>query len=337
MLDSNYAEALIDLTRQGERSGLIRSLIGALEQLIPAPHVMFYDLIQESYFDPAARQRQELNLALDALDDHAEPLPFERIPGLQLCLNRVEPTFLRSDTGACHRLLYPMVCCDLVHSVLEIELSRYDAEVLSRIHLLSEVFVNLQETLRKKNQDPLTGLLNRRSFDETVATILEELTRRSFGKRRPGDGACLAAFDLDHFKRVNDTYGHAIGDEVLILFSRLLEKVFRRNDYLFRFGGEEFIAILLDVDPDKAAAALERLRQRVASFDFPQVGHVTVSCGYVMVNGQDFPTELLEKADKALYFAKNNGRNQVCWYENLVDQNQIASIDHDDTDVELWV
>jgi diguanylate cyclase (GGDEF)-like protein len=127
----------------------------------------------------------------------------------------------------------------------------------------------------------------------------------------------LAVMDIDHFKRINDSFGHIIGDEVLILLSQLMRDSFRLHDQLFRFGGEEFVAVLRTGSAEDTARILERFRERVAENAFPLVGQVTISIGYTLVDPLDTPTELVARADSALYYAKQNGRNLVACYEDL--------------------
>jgi diguanylate cyclase (GGDEF)-like protein len=134
----------------------------------------------------------------------------------------------------------------------------------------------------------------------------------------------LAMFDIDHFKRINDNYGHVYGDEVILLLAQMMRKSFRQSDVLFRFGGEEFVVLLNSLDEPTACAALERFRERVASHHFPQVGRVTVSIGFAHIGESDYPEIVLDRADKALYYAKQNGRNCTYGYESLASRGMLA-------------
>lgn len=167
-------------------------------------------------------------------------------------------------------------------------------------------------------QDTLTGLLNRKRFDGQF-----EKLRQRMAAEAPAAGAAaqepswLALVDIDHFKTINDGYGHLFGDEVLLLIARLMRNAFRGADQLFRFGGEEFIVILEHASEAGALLALERLRIAIERFRFPQVGSVTVSIGYTRVTLQDIPTLCLARADAALYHVKSHGRNGVRNCEQL--------------------
>ena len=145
----------------------------------------------------------------------------------------------------------------------------------------------------------------------------------------------LAIFDIDHFKRVNDEFGHLIGDEVLLLFSQLMTQTFRSSDPIFRFGGEEFVGVFECSSHDDIPNILNRFREKVGHFDFPQVGKVTVSAGYTEIFAYDLPSQLIDHSDLALYFAKNNGRNRICFYEQLIADGSLQE-NKKEGDIELF-
>jgi len=154
--------------------------------------------------------------------------------------------------------------------------------------------------------DALTGLLNRRGFETQMAFALA-LARRS---TRP---LSLIAVDVDHFKRVNDTYGHEAGDEVLRRLARTLEMRLRGSDVIARLGGEEFVALLPDTDLEGARAIAQALVTATAQQQDPVVGTITVSAGVASMRGaEDSGSALLRRGDMALYEAKGQGRNRVC-------------------------
>ena len=163
-------------------------------------------------------------------------------------------------------------------------------------------------------RDPLTGLLNRQSFDYRFEDLLE-YRHQNPHRLRTGDTPWLAITDIDHFKRVNDTYGHLFGDEILLLVSRIMRRCFRFDDLLLRYGGEEFIVILNNTNTAGAELTLERFRKSIEGYEFPRLDKLTVSTGWAAVGDREFSTDVIHKADKALYWAKENGRNQVVSYE----------------------
>jgi diguanylate cyclase (GGDEF)-like protein len=121
----------------------------------------------------------------------------------------------------------------------------------------------------------------------------------------------LIMFDLDHFKQVNDTYGHAIGDYVLQTLTKIARVNLREIDILIRWGGEEFIIIAPDTDLKSATVLAERIRKAVEEFTFDQVGKITVSFGVTQFKKDDTEDTIIKKADDAMYEAKRNGRNRV--------------------------
>jgi len=191
---------------------------------------------------------------------------------------------------------------------------------------LLRIYSNHLAILEYSEHDSLTGLMNRKTFDETFLKMLAAFQRDDSPGIRPGDQRAvpdehcnhwLAVVDIDHFKRINDRFGHLYGDEVLVLLARLMRSSFRVSDRLYRFGGEEF-AILLDRTPQgHVHEVFERLRTAIQEHHFPQVGEVTVSVGFTRIGAGDSPSGAFDRADEALYFAKQNGRNRVCGFESL--------------------
>jgi diguanylate cyclase (GGDEF)-like protein len=149
-----------------------------------------------------------------------------------------------------------------------------------------------------------------------IAVSLSERQMQRRTDDRP-KASCFAIMDIDHFKLVNDEYGHLYGDEVLLLFSRLMTKSFRHYDLLFRYGGEEFAVVLNHTDLETALAILERFRITIENYNFPQIGTKTISIGVTEISNQTMLSNIIDRADKALYYAKKNGRNQVRCYEKL--------------------
>jgi diguanylate cyclase (GGDEF)-like protein len=154
--------------------------------------------------------------------------------------------------------------------------------------------------------DGLTGIYNRRGFETRIIETLAAAGRN-------GLGLSLLIIDIDHFKRLNDEFGHLLGDEVLRQVAKVFTQQLRKNDVVCRYGGEEFAILLPETTTERAQAVAEKLRRVVADHQFPGVPRpVTISLGIA-----DCPThaasrdELVRAADEALYAAKQNGRNRV--------------------------
>lgn len=158
--------------------------------------------------------------------------------------------------------------------------------------------------------DPLTRLPNRRSIMDHLS---QEESRAE--RRKPEENSlCLCLLDVDHFKRINDTFGHQVGDAALQQVANELVKLLRKGDFVGRYGGEEFLLILPESTRDGAAIAAERVRQAIAEARLPALGtgeHLTVSVGVAVHNPGDSAEGTLARADAALYGAKHAGRNKV--------------------------
>lgn len=189
-----------------------------------------------------------------------------------------------------------------------------------------QIYRNFCQLLQESQTDSLTGLANRKTFDECFSRVHE---------LQPFDnGECtvaqdlrdatqpatywLAMIDIDHFKSVNDRFGHLYGDEVLILMAHLLKSALRNDDWVFRFGGEEFVLMVRCKGRVEAMGLLERLRTSVESQDIPQVGKITISIGATEMTRDTFAGTLLDYADKALYHSKKSGRNRTTFFEDMV-------------------
>ncbi len=170
-----------------------------------------------------------------------------------------------------------------------------------------------KEAVKSSMHDHLTGLLNRQALDEL---FLQSWDRA----KRQRDHIAVVIFDIDHFKNVNDTYGHLIGDEILVFIASLLQKyAFRKNDFVCRYGGEEFVLVLPSTELREACAVAERLRIKImnsiASHILDEKIYITCSFGVASMNptSGNKPKELLKLADDALYEAKGGGRNCVMY------------------------
>lgn len=337
MINERLVPYIIGMTEQSDRTGLLSHLLTSINKWLGPETSRFFDIHRERIKDRSGRETVR-HILFEPLNPIKKAILSSSIEGTDQCLTeKTENLFSRVvEGGRIKRYIIPAGSGVEYQSLMMIDFPVGTEEKSQLIKLFLEMFNHLQETIRAKDQDPLTGLYNRRSFDENISQVLDSISHTSHPNRVQGDGACLAVFDIDHFKKVNDVFGHTIGDEVLILFARIMERIFRHGDKLYRFGGEEFLAILVEVDQEKALLALERFRQTLESYEFPQVGRVTVSIGSIMVNQDDYPSVLIEKADQALYYSKEHGRNQVNSYDLLIKTGAIANIDHSADDIELW-
>ena len=161
-----------------------------------------------------------------------------------------------------------------------------------------------EELVELANIDALTSIPNRRKFDDALQY---EMGR----DKRYHNKLSLIFCDLDHFKRVNDTHGHKIGDEILKEFTRLISANIRNTDIFARWGGEEFVLLLPDTNIETATLTAEKLLIEIERHPFPYVGRMTASFGVTELLEEDSETSFIKRADDALYRAKDRGRNRI--------------------------
>jgi two-component system cell cycle response regulator len=247
-------------------------------------------------------------------------LNLKQIDGLRLC------SHLRSLERT--RLLPILVIVDPDDNVrllrgLDLGVNDYLVRPIDRNEMLARVRTqvrrkrfderlrdNVQATIEMAVTDGLTGLHNRRYLERHLTTLVQQATARD----KP---LSVLVLDIDHFKAINDSYGHAVGDEVLREFSRRVRKTVRGIDLACRMGGEEFVIAMPDTDAALALVVAERLRHRIATerFSIPDSNEnidVTVSIGIASLHSSaDTPDTLIKRADGAMYRAKKSGRNRI--------------------------
>lgn len=348
---AQVVEHLAELTGFRDRDILDVSLVAALRDLLQPISVAIYRCV-----GPPGQQRWLMRARLghgDAVAT-ADPLgsDLDSLPALAAhaarfaCVLSQRPLLLPPSAGQPALARFPLTTEHEVVGVLEIENTGPLPDDQQRtVCAMLRIYCNFQGLLDYSERDTLTGLLNRKTFDENfmrLARVVPPDTPTAGASvalpaRRIGvdGGPWLGVVDIDHFKKVNDNHGHLIGDEVLLLLARLMRSSFRFHDHLYRFGGEEFVVLLRCAGPVDAATAFERLRGNVEGFGFPRVGCITVSVGFTEVRPGDTPSSAFERADKAVYHAKQNGRNRVSDHAVLVAKGLLAE-ESRDSDVELF-
>lgn len=186
-------------------------------------------------------------------------------------------------------------------------ISNFDVPEENKLEVIQQINLMYTRTKFLSLTDELTGLFNRRSFDNSFE---KEFLRA----KRYNNNLTLVMFDIDYFKKVNDTYGHQCGDYILKQIANAALQTFRKTDTVFRFGGEEFVVILTETDINQAKIPLERFRKTVETLDLSFEGqkiNITVSLGACQYNeNMESKEEFLKLTDIALYDAKNSGRNK---------------------------
>jgi diguanylate cyclase (GGDEF)-like protein len=344
-------EHLASLTLHRDRDLLDVTLAHAMRDLFRPAEVAIHMLVGPA----GGAQRWLLRARLKAGDVAAtsdpgwaalEDLPLrEDKPLLAASIER--QAVLHCDgPGAECSVLFPMAVQAEQPMVMELRCSApFGEDARHTADNILRVYRNFCGLIDYSERDTLTGLLNRKTFDEafykltqgahTLFDIASGRRQTPVPEQAQRSGHWLGVLDIDHFKRVNDEHGHLIGDEVLLLVGRILRSTFRFQDRLYRFGGEEFVAVLRCPTEADAQAAFERLRRNMAAYAFPKVGGVTVSIGFTEVLAHDTPSAAFERADKAVYHAKQNGRNQVCSHAALVAAGLLAPL-RQESEVELF-
>ncbi|MGB8146975.1 MAG: GGDEF domain-containing protein [Azonexus sp.] len=260
--------------------------------------------------------------------------PIDHDPLLQRC--QKEQGIVRETLAdGADRLVFPVIRQEQLIYLIDISLpSDFPSDRRVLLMGLVEYFGHHISLLDYGEADTLTGLANRKTFDKHLFEVLGKAADDNAvhhlagpGRRRgaTNNSHWLAVCDIDHFKRINDTWGHLTGDAVLVKFGQLMRESFRYDDQLFRFGGEEFIAVLQPASQANAERAFERFREAVERHVFSEAGRVTVSIGLCHLQAQDTPTAIIDRADAALYWAKQNGRNRIACYDTLVGSGQLAA------------
>lgn len=202
----------------------------------------------------------------------------------------------------------PDTLLDEIQQNIEHIIRDFDVPEENKMEVIKQINYIYTRTKYLSITDELTGLSNRRCFDNT----LEKEFLRAL---RYNNKLTLAMFDIDHFKTVNDTYGHPCGDYILKEVANAALQTFRKTDTVFRFGGEEFVVILTETDIKQSEIPLERFRKTIETLDLTyqnQQINITVSIGACQLDQSiGNKEEFLQKADNALYDAKNSGRNKV--------------------------
>ena len=336
---------LADLTAVRDRDALdvalVRAIHDLLQPLSSAIHRIVGDSDNERWLTSAQLSGPQSIPSHDSAWAPLESLP--RASSYPLRQQALASQQVQPSLGTPCQTVFPMA--DSTHAVTVLELCSelpLSAESMRLVTGVLRLYLNFQSLLDYGERDALTELLNRKTFDDAFLKATSEqghsqlLGQDERRDTRSSASYWLAMIDIDHFKRVNDNYGHLIGDEVLLLLARLMRTCFRFHDQLYRFGGEEFVVLMRCHNEAEATDALERLRTTTEEHLFPQVGRITISVGFSEVMSGDTPSGAFERADKAVYYAKEHGRNQVCSFAALVASGELLSQAANVGDMELF-
>ena len=330
-------DRVAETTSHRERGALDCAIVQMLVEFLDATSVALYQLLPDAAHIRMARRagyergslqlRQRLPAELVELPKLADRQEWQECVEGRVPVHRVL-------TGRCSVSCFPVEEGSEVVGLLQIELtdpvSSRDARLVEGI---LRILRNQTALLDYGERDTLTRLLNRKTFESNFEKICGDLQEAISSPTQLH--SWLGVLDIDHFKSINDTYGHVIGDEVLLLVSQIMQRTLRGGDQLYRFGGEEFVVVLENTNAAGAGIAFERIRAAIEQHCFPQAGKITASLGYTTIRRREAPTTCVERADAALYFIKRNGRNAVRCLEHLLESGDLTFKDNSG-DVELF-
>lgn len=326
-------QSMAELTCLTDRDDLAVSMCVTLFEMLVCQQIHFYRAVESERGTQLrlAVQFDDSGISRFQPDTHnADPLPIDVL--LQQALNSDSALVVAPDSlRAVMILRRDKQLYALFDLTLQTNLQPMDYRMLQG---LSKIYENHLSLLDYSETDTLTNLRNRKTLEKQFSKITSTL--QSFGPDLSATDTdamgyyFLVVIDIDHFKRINDTYGHLYGDEILLLVSQLMQRSFRSIDRLFRFGGEEFVVILGPQTQHGVELALERFRMRVEQHLFPQVGQITVSLGVTKIRPFEVLSMTMGRADHAMYQAKADGRNRVVFFADDAEQPPSA---HQDDDV----
>lgn len=326
-MNDKVLESVIEITEQKNSLALSYSILATLSELLPLSSATLFH-----HLGRATVMVARLNISKDPMGAKQYQWQYD-----QVC---AENDYHHAQTEMAFRLQnngqYECSCPIPVEEHFSAELSLLLNEPPEPYRMLidgfAKIYRNYTVILHESERDKLTGLLNRRT--------LEDRLRNTFAinpSAEENHQLWIAMLDLDHFKAINDHFGHMIGDEILLMFAQQMQHYFGPSSQLFRFGGEEFVIVFSSGDEQAINRTLDGFRYHIRQHTFPRIGELSFSAGFCSLRPGDYLPTILDHADKALYYAKEHGRDQVHCYENLCDEGKIANAQRSASDdVELF-
>lgn len=339
---STLIEHILKLTDHRDRDLLELTLSKALLDLLPIQRIVIARVLSEEgeqrWLEVARLDARGGGKVADAMRVEFSTLPrLDDAPDRLKCLHNrevVEIAWAGPDGPRIYML--PLFSDSRTDDAGVIEVhsdGTLSEQDLLTVGQLRRIYRNMYSLLEYSDRDALTGLLNRKSLDDAFyGAVLEELdgvtleartvtlpvVLSSERRHRVPANYWLGSVIVDHFDELSQRSGHLIVEEVLLLVARVMNNTFRTYDRVYRFGGEHFGVLMHCPDEALVLAAFERCRANMEKFNFPQVGHLTVCCGFSPVLADDSPSSALEKTERAVDFARRSGHNKVCSHIGLV-------------------
>ncbi len=344
-MQEELLNSVIKITKTRDVNSLEYSLVTTLQEFIQCQEIAVYKDLQDF-----GRKVIECSLVLHHEnagqyqwhDTHIVESPESE---LLSCLQSACIITVQNNNGIEHRWL-PISIFDKPVVAIKVVSNHLSSSQQVLLNAFCRIYENYLTILHENERDKLTGLLNRQTFERKFKRLLEKqvMNQKAHNrdnnnrKRQPESYSWLAMVDIDHFKQVNDNYGHVCGDEVLLILAQQMRGFFRASDLMFRFGGEEFVLIFEPCKQEDINEKMQAFMGHVRNTHFPFVKTLTVSVGMARISPYDFPISVLENADKALYYAKNNGRDQLHFFDDLVQSGAISpdNANQDEGNIDLF-
>lgn len=324
-------DSVVDITAQTESDTISESLITTVLQLTSANQVLVLD------YNAEANPQFMVVACSDIFLFEEEKDAIERV--LRNCVlsgeNVVEYCTDENQSLLASPIRYGEK--DEIHAIIFCKAAQLKGDEVQLIEGLAKIYENYQKIISASERDGLTGLYNRKVLTTKIDLLLDRfLIQGTSIIDDPTHHHWVCIFDIDHFKQINDALGHVFGDEVILLVTAMMKKIFHDEDILFRYGGDEFVVIMHPQSREEMEATVSEFIDAVNKRDYGQAKEVSISMGAAAISDQELNAiTVLGFADQALYKAKQNGRNQVAFYEDLIASGDLKSLKPED-DVELF-
>ena len=326
----NLLNSIIKITKNRDVDSLEYTIISTIQEFITCSEITIY---KDLAIEGELRVERSASLLFKGakeftwLDKSIINTPSDELIS---CMRSTCIITVKADDNKEHRWL-PICLQDRPVGAIAITSGELKSEEQVLLNAFCRIFENYLAILHENETDKLTGLLNRQTFDKKLRLLLEKqivkqhkTNKNDENRNRQADATSwLAIVDIDHFKMVNDQYGHVCGDEVLLVLAQKMKSFFRSTDLIFRFGGEEFVLVFEPTDFASIETKLKGFLAFIRETKFPFINQLTLSIGLSRISLYDFPISVIENADRALYYAKQNGRDQLCFYDELISKNLI--------------
>ncbi|WP_325890923.1 GGDEF domain-containing protein [Grimontia sp. NTOU-MAR1] len=324
-------DSVVDITAQTESDTISESLITTVLQLTPANQVLVLDYNSEATPEFMVVACSDIFLYEDERD------AIERV--IKNCVLIGENIVEYSNDDNQALLAVPVRCGEKgeIEAVVFCKADELKGDEVQLIEGLTKIYENYQKIISASERDGLTGLYNRKVLTSKIDLLLDRfLIQGDTILDCPSSTHWVCLFDVDQLKVINDTLGHVYGDEILLLITAIMKQVFNEDDILFRYGGDEFVVIMHPQSREEMESTVRRFMQAVHERDYGQAKDVAISLGAAAISEDEANAiTVIGYADQALYKAKQNGRSQLAFYEDLIASGELQSFVPED-DVEMF-